>query len=114
MNKNITLKEAIQAYKKTLEQAGKSPRTLYTYGMDLEQVQRFYGEDRKLSSILKTHVGKFMKSDELRILPNGRPRAERTVKKTYRVMKMFFFWAQSEGLIDEAPIPKIGLRFEED
>jgi hypothetical protein len=112
MTSNITLKEAVQAYMQSLEQAGKSPRTLYTYGKDFEQIQRFFGEEKKLSAILKLQVGKFMKSDELLTLPNGNPRAQQTVKKTYRVMRAFFYWAQSEGLIEEVPMPKTGLTFE--
>jgi len=114
MKKNITLKQAIKAYLEDLKRADRSPRTLYTYGKDCEQIQQFFGEDRKLSSILKTHVGKFMKSDELLILPDGRPRAKQTVMKTYRVLRLFFTWAKDEGLISEVPMPKAKLSFKEE
>jgi len=111
MTINITLKDAVKAYMESLKQAGKSPRTLYTYGKDFEQIQRFFGEEKKLSAILKPHVGKFMKSDELLTLPNGNRRANQTIKKTYRVLRAFFYWAQSEGYIEEVPMPKSQLSF---
>ncbi len=111
MTPNITLKGAIQAYMECLAKAGKSPRTLYTYGKDFEQIQRFFGPDKPLTSIMKFQVGKFMKSDELLALTNGKPRAPQTVKKTYRVLCMFFKWAKQEGLIEAVPIPKTTLCF---
>jgi site-specific recombinase XerD len=111
MRKEITLQEAVKAYLKYLRDSEKSPRTLYTYGKDFEQIQRFFGEERQLSSILKPHVGKFLKSEELLMLSNGKYRAEKTVKKTYGVLRQFLGWAQAEGYIGEIPIPKSGFNF---
>ena len=63
INQPITLREATQQYLEHLKDWGKSPRTLYTYGKDLEQIKAFFGSERDLASILNVHIGKFIKSD---------------------------------------------------
>jgi hypothetical protein len=104
--KDITLHEGAQAYIEHLRAQGKKDRTLYTYGRDLQQMEAFFGEDKKLKSILSPHVGKFLKSDELLRLPNGTERAKPTVEKTVRVLRMFLLWAKETGRIDKLPLPK--------
>jgi len=89
-----------------LKAEGKSERTIYTYNRDIEQIIGFFGSDRKLTSILTPHVGKFLRSDALLKLPNGTERAEPTVRKTVRVLRMFFTWALNQGYIDRLPLPK--------
>ncbi len=105
-SKDITLREAAQAYLEHLREQGKKARTIYTYSKDCEQVEAFFGADRKLASILPPHVGKFLKSDELLRLPSGTERAKPTVDKTVRVLRMFFLWAKETGRIDKLPLPK--------
>ena len=102
----ITLGQAMAEYLEHLKQEGKSERSLYTYGMDAKQIIGFFGSERKLSMILTPHVGKFLKSDALLKLPNGKERAEPTVRKTVRVLRMFFMWAKDMSYIDKLPLPK--------
>jgi len=92
-----TLHQATQAYLEHLRSQGKKERTLYTYGKDFEQIEGFFGSERKLSAILTPHVGKFFKSDALLKLPSGRERSQPTVEKTKRVLRMFLIWASSPG-----------------
>ena len=101
-----TLGHALAEYLDYLKAEGKSERSLYTYGMDAKQIIAFFGTDRKLTSILTPHVGKFLKSDTLLKLPNGKCRADLTVKKTVRVLRMFLGWAQDKGYIASLPLPK--------
>jgi len=101
-----TLGQAMADYLEHLKSEGKSERTIYTYGRDIEQITGFFGADRKLTSILTPHVGKFLKSDALLRLPNGNERAEPTVRKTVRVLRMFLVWARDNGYIDKLPLPK--------
>jgi site-specific recombinase XerD len=101
-----TLGGAMNEYMEHLRERGKSERTLYTYARDAEQITAFFGADRKLSGILTPHVGKFLKSDALLRLPSGKERAEPTVRKTVRVLRMFLVWARDEGYIEKAPLPK--------
>jgi len=101
-----TLHEAAKAYIEHLRTQGKTERTLYTYGKDFEQIETFFGAERKLPSILTPHVGKFFKSDALLKLLNGKKRAKPTVEKTRRVLRMFLIWAKETGRIDKVPLPK--------
>jgi site-specific recombinase XerC len=86
---NETLHQAMEAYLEHLKSEGKKDRTLFTYGKDAEQIEAFFGPDKKLSAIQTALVGKFLKSDILPKLPDGKERAERTVQKTVRVFRMF-------------------------
>ena len=101
-----TLHEAAQAYLEHLKGEGKKETTLYTYGKDLEQIEAFFGTDRKLTSILAPHVAKFLRSDALLKLPSGKERSKPSVDKTKRVLRMFLVWAHESGLIDKLPLPK--------
>ena len=101
-----TLGQAMADYLEHLKTEGKSERTLYTYGQDARQITGFFGTERKLTSILTPHVGKFLKSDALLRLPNGAERAEPTVRKTVRVLRMFLVWARDNGYIEKLPLPK--------
>ena len=101
-----TLGQSLAEYLEHLRAERKSERTIYTYTKDGEQIIAFFGTDRKLTSILTPHVGKFLKSDILLKLPNGKCRAELTVKKTVRVLRMLLLWAQDKGYITNLPLPK--------
>ena len=72
----------------------------------MEQIEAFFGADRKLKNILTPHVGKFLRSDALLKLPSGKERSKPSVDKTTRVLRMFLVWAQESGLIDKLPLPK--------
>jgi site-specific recombinase XerD len=101
-----TLHEAIEEHLEYLKAQGKSERTIYTYGKDFEQVEAFFGPNRKLSAILVPHVGSFLKSDALLKMHNDKDRSEITVKKTVRVFRTFLVWAKEQGYIDKLPLPK--------
>lgn len=103
---DTTLHVAAQAYLEHLRDQGKTERTLYTYGKDFEQIEAFFGPDKKLTSILIPHVSGFMKSDALLKMPSGKERSEPTVKKTVRVFRMFLVWCQEQGYITKLPLPK--------
>ena len=101
-----TLHQATRSYLEYLASQGKKERTLYTYGKDLEQIEAFFGADRKLTGILAPHVGKFFRSDAFLKLPSGKERSQPTVEKTKRVLRMFLVWAHETDRSDEFPLPK--------
>ncbi len=103
---DMTLSCAAKRYLEYLKACGKSERTLYTYSMDLEQVEAFFGPEKKLGSILVPHVAGFLKSDALLKMRGNRARSEITVKKTVRVFRMFLMWAKEQGYIAKLPLPK--------
>lgn len=103
---DITLHDAAREYLEHLKSEGKSPRTIYTYTKDFEQIEAFFGPEKKLSAILIPHVSGFLKSNALLKLSNGKERSEPTVKKTVRVFRMFLVWALDKGYITRLPLPK--------
>lgn len=103
---NKTLHDAAQEYLEHLKACGKSERTLYTYGRDLEQVETFFGADKKLGSILVPRVSAFLKSDALLKMRGDQERSEITVRKTVRVFRMFLAWCLEQCYITKLPLPK--------
>ncbi len=103
---DFTLRDAAGEYLEHLKSEGKSPRTLYTYRKDLDQVEAYFKPEKKLSAIMVPHVSGFLKSDALLKLPDGKERSEPTVKKTIRVFRMFLVWALGKGYITKLPLPK--------
>lgn len=101
-----TLHDAVLEHLDYLKGQGKSERTLYTYGKDLEQVEAHFGYDKKLSAILTPHVAGFLKSDALLKMHGDKDRSEITVKKTIRVFRGFLVWAREQGYIEKLPLPK--------
>ena len=100
-----TIHNAALAYLNHLHSEGKKERSIYTYSKDLEQIERFFGGERRLSSILAPQVSQFIQSDILLKLPNGEMRAEPTIEKTKRCLRMFLVWAKNKRLIDTLPLP---------
>ncbi|MEN6358260.1 MAG: hypothetical protein ABFD83_14400 [Armatimonadota bacterium] len=101
-----TLHEAIEEHVEYLKSQGKSERTLYTYGKDFEQVEAYFGPDKKLRSILIPHVSGFLKSDILLKMHGDKDRSEITIKKTIRVFRVFLAWCLERGYISKLPLPK--------
>ena len=106
MTAPITLFEASIQYLEYLKNQGKSDRTLYTYNRDLQQILSFFGPERLVDNIPLPLIGRFLKSDELRKLPNGQDRAPQTVNKTIRVFRMFMQWLVQVGYLSELNLPK--------
>lgn len=101
-----TLHEAIEEHIEYLKSQGKSERTIYTYSKDFEQVEAYFGPDKKLGSILVPHVSGFLKSDMLLKMHGDKDRSEITVKKTVRVFRTFLVWCLEQGYITKLPLPK--------
>ncbi len=101
-----TLHTTIDEYIEHLKAQGKSERTLYTYGKDFEQIEAYFGPDKKLGSILIPHVSGFLKSDALLKMHGDKDRSEITVRKTVRVFRMFLVWCLERGYIAKLPLPK--------
>ena len=102
----MTIHETTAAFINHLRENGKKERTLYTYRKDLDLIEGYFGKDKKLEELRITQVGKFLKCDALLKLGNGNARAERTVAKTIRVVRMMLVWAKESGFIDDLPLPK--------
>lgn len=101
-----SLEELSTAYLAYLKEQGKTDKTLYTYGKDLDEVKNFFGPDKSLSALRPADFGRFLKSDDLLKLKNGTEKSPITVKKTIRVMRMMLVWAVETGVLPKLPLPK--------
>jgi len=100
----MQLYAAMTEYLSYLKENGKSERTLYTYNKDAQQILAFFGE-RSLDELTKPWVGKFLKSDELLKLPDGKERAKPTINKTIGFLRRFLLWCEGKKLISESIVP---------
>jgi len=101
-----TLKEAVEQYLTYLTEIGKRPGTVATYGKDFELAIKHFGEDKKINTFLPPHIVTFFKTDLVNKLPSGKDRAQLTILKTKRAVRMMFVWCKDKGMIDKLPIPK--------
>ena len=106
MPSQISLKDAGTQYFRILDATGKNPRTVNTYRRHFEIVTDFFGETKKLSAIRPPDVGRFLKSDLLLAMTNGKQRAEATLKQIVRVFRVFLEWALTQGMVDSVAFPK--------
>ena len=101
-----TLKEVAEDYIDALVFTETKASTIKVYRKALDLALAHFGENRKISSIMVPHVGKFYASKELNFLANGKPKAEATVKQIKRVLRQCLDFAFTKGLIDCLPVPK--------
>jgi len=107
MEKQVpTLQEVVDLYLTYLAEIGKKSGTIATYGKDFELAIKHFGGEKKIDSFLAPHIATFFKSDLVNKLASGKDRAQPTILKTKRVVRMMFTWAKDKGMIDKLPIPK--------
>jgi len=108
MSKKVTtLKQAVEKYMEHLESEGKTERTRYTYGMDLQLALQFFGEDKKLDKFIPAQVAKFFKSDLVTKVPkSGREKSPITVTKTLRVFRQMLVYCRDQKWIETLPLTK--------
>ena len=106
MPSKLTLKDAAPRFIEHLRAAGRKEQTLRTYAKALEVAAGFFGDGKSLKAIRPADVGRFLKSDHLLKKPNGKERAEPTIKQIVRVLRMFLEWAQAQGMVETLPFPK--------
>ncbi len=105
----ITLKNAVDAYLAHLADSGTKENTVNVYRRVLDLAIAHFGEEKKLTSIMVPHVGKFFSSQAVNFHPNGRPKAEPTIKQIKRVFRQCMTFCKEQGCIATIPIPKVEL-----
>jgi len=102
----MMLNDVLEAYLNHLKRQGLSEKSLYNYGKDSQQVQAFFGESSALGSLTRQNSGRFLKSDDLRMLPSGKECSERTFQKTIGFFRRFVEWCIEQRYLAESPLPK--------
>ena len=106
-NETITLKYAVEKYRDHLAALGKTERTIYTYGKDLELAVLHFGENKKLDKLIPAQVAGFFKSERVTKVPkSGRDKSEITITKTKRVFRQMLVFCRDQGWIESLPLTK--------
>jgi site-specific recombinase XerD len=102
----MNTQELVDKYLKSLEEAGKSDKTISVYRRYLKLTTNHFGADRDITSILLPQVGKFFKSDAVNKGKNGKDRSEITSRQICRTFRQMMVFALTQKLIENLPMPK--------
>jgi hypothetical protein len=91
------------AWIETLREAGHSVSTVSSYTNDLALAFEFLGEDTPAAALTEKQIAAFNTSKSVVKKRNGKPRAQPTILKTRRVLRLALTWAEQNGLIKKAP-----------
>ena len=94
------------AYLAALEDKGTSLMTRASYQNDLKLALKALGEKTRVAALTALKVENFFESDVVTKTKTGKAKAQPTVLKTRRVLRLALVWAQEQGWIREAPIPE--------
>jgi leucyl aminopeptidase (aminopeptidase T) len=104
---DLTLADLAEKYIKHLEEAGKSPGTVFSYTAELKLAIKELGAETTLASITPEMVQAFFDSKAVTTLrASGRKKAQPSIDKTRRVLRLALVWAVEKKLIKSAPIPE--------
>ena len=102
---NPTLADLCERYVKHLEDADKSPGTVFSYTAELKLACSELGADTKIASITPEQVQAFYDCDRVTKLRSGRPKAPASIAKSRRVIRLALCYALEQKWIDKAPLP---------
>lgn len=100
-----TLADMAEGYLRSLEGAGKSRGTVLSYSMDLALALRHLGDDTQLGTLTEGAVAEFFACDAVTKTRTGKPKAEVSIAKTRRILRLALQWAADRGWIADAPLP---------
>ncbi|MFQ5647362.1 MAG: hypothetical protein ACE5GM_10560 [bacterium] len=102
-----TLFTTVTEYLDSLHQSKTKESSVKIYERCLGVALEYFGNEKKLTSILVLHTGKFYASDLVNKNPKtGAPRAEATVKQIKRVFRQCLEFALAQGFVDTLQVPK--------
>jgi hypothetical protein len=101
----ITLAKLSEMYLEHMEQDGKSVGTCFSYTMELKSAIAEIGGDTLVSELTPHLIERFNACDRVMLLKSGKPKAQPSIDKTRRVIRLALTWAAQIGLIASAPYP---------
>jgi hypothetical protein len=91
------------AWLESLRAAGHTPSTVSSYGNDLEIAYEHLGADTAAGTITERQIAGFNASKGVTKKANGNPKAQPTILKTRRALRLALVWAEQKKLIAKAP-----------
>jgi hypothetical protein len=98
-----TLQAIGDAWLDSLRAAGHTPSTVSSYGNDLAIAFAHLGADTAAGTITERQIASFDASKGVTRKANGKPKAQPTILKTRRALRLALVWAEQKKLIAKAP-----------
>lgn len=103
---SITLGELARRYVEHLAVEDKSPGTQFSYSQELRLACKELHEDAPIALLTVEDVRRFFTCDKVMKLRSGKPKAQPSIDKSRRVLRLALVWAAEKGWIPTAPIPE--------
>jgi len=103
---DLTLADLAERYIAHLEDEGKSPGTCSSYTAELKLGMKHFGADTPIASITPEQVAEYFESKPVTRLRSGKRKAQPSIDKSRRVLRLALVWAAEKKLIAAAPIPE--------
>jgi len=101
----FTLADLCEQYVRHLEEEGKSAGTVSSYTAELKLACKHLAAETVATAITVEKVAIYFASDPVTKLRTGKPKAQPSIDKTRRVLRLALVWAADTKLIKSAPIP---------
>jgi integrase/recombinase XerC len=107
----MNLSQAITNFDTYLRADSRSSHTIRSYIHDLLTFQGWLGGDPHVASIQPTHLHEFLASNLVLKKPDGSPRTKGSINKIKTVLKAFFGWLETSGVIPANPASSIRIKY---
>jgi hypothetical protein len=101
----MVLGQLTERYIKWMEDMGKSIGTQFSYRMEMKMAESELGATTLVSSLTADDIDRFNNSARVTKLKSGKPKAQPSIDKSRRVLRLALAYAEQEGLIAKSPIP---------
>jgi site-specific recombinase XerD len=99
-----TLTEAAIAYLESLKAARKSESTVNAYAADLDLATEVLGAETPIAQLTAADVERFNASQQVTTTKSGRAKAQPTIERSRRVLRLALVFAEQQGAIEAVPI----------
>ncbi len=103
-----TLKTIAEGWLNSMRERGKTASTVASYGGDLELAMRHFEASRVAGLITPDDIAAFEASDLVTKTKKGKPKAQPTILKTRRALRLALSWAKASGVITSVPYATAG------
>jgi hypothetical protein len=105
---DMTLEQLAVAYVGQLEKDEKSAGTIFSYTQELRTALKELGAETKIASLTAKQVQTYFDCDRVTKLKTGKPKAQPSIDKTRRVLRLALVFAVQKKWLAEAPLPSKG------
>jgi hypothetical protein len=104
INPDLTLAALCEVYLASLAERGQSEGTIFSYRMELKTAQAELGAETKVSELTYEQVAAFNVCKRVMKLKSGKPKAEPSILKSRRTLRLALAFGEQSGLIAKSPV----------